>query len=286
MNFKNLFINAGNSLEDSENGENKKITETVYTCPKCQEKISKRRLREAFPCCRYYFRLSARLRLRLIVDRDSFLEFDRDFSSENLLDFPDYDEKLDKAKKKSGEKEAVITGKATIGGYLCCVFAMDSEFMMGSMGTVVGDKLTRLFEYATKQSLPVIGFTASGGARMQEGMLSLIQMAKVSGAVKRHSDSGNLYVTVLTNPTTGGVTASFAMLGDIILAEPKALIGFAGPRVIEQTTKKKLPEGFQKAEYLLNCGFVDDIVTRDCMKEYLEKLLMFHNAEKDVNVDE
>jgi acetyl-CoA carboxylase carboxyl transferase subunit beta len=156
---------------------------------------------------------------------------------------------------------------------------MDPYFMMGSMGCVVGEKITRIFEHATENNLPVIGFTVSGGARMQEGILSLMQMAKTSGAVKRHGDSGNLYITVLTDPTTGGVTASFAMEGDIIIAEPNALVGFAGPRVIEQTIRQKLPEGFQRAEFMLKNGFIDAIVPRNQQKEYIARLLSFHKSE-------
>lgn len=281
MNFKNFFKSAGNALEsEGPNGE-VQAPEITYTCPKCQSINKRRDLKDNFYCCpvcNYYMKLSPRLRLRLLVDKGSFVEHDRDFTSVNVLNFPDYDAKLEKARTKSGENEGILTGHATIGGYPCCVFAMHSDFMMGSMGTVLGDKLTRLFEYATENRLPVVGFTVSGGARMQEGMLSLVQMAKVSGAVKRHSDAGGLYIPILTNPTTGGVTASFAMLGDIILAEPKALIGFAGPRVVEQTTRKKLPEGFQSAESLRDCGFIDDIVPRSRCREVVRRLLMFHQS--------
>ncbi|MGL4606420.1 MAG: acetyl-CoA carboxylase carboxyltransferase subunit beta, partial [Eubacteriaceae bacterium] len=182
------------------------------------------------------------------------------------------------AKAFSHEKEGVITGTCKIFGYDACIFVMNSAFMMGSMGQVVGEKITRLFEYATEKKLPVIGFTVSGGARMQEGMLSLMQMAKTSGAVKKHSDHGNLYVVVLTDPTTGGVTASFAMEGDIILAEPEALIAFAGPRVIEQTIRQRLPKGFQRAEFLLEKGFIDQIIPRPLQKETLKKIISFHTV--------
>lgn len=283
MNFKDLFKSAGNDLEVHEIDETAHAPEITYTCPKCGTVNKKRDLRANFYCCpvcNYYMRISARLRLRLLVDKNSFVEHDRDVTSTNLLGFPEYDQKLAKAMQKSGENEGILTGHATVGGYPCCVFTMHPDFMMGSMGTVLGDKLTRLFEYATENRLPVIGFTVSGGARMQEGMLSLVQMAKVSGAIKRHSDAGNLYIPILTNPTTGGVTASFAMLGDIILAEPGALIGFAGPRVVEQTTRKKLPDGFQKAEYLLDCGFLDDIVSRSQCRPYICRLLMFHQKSR------
>ena len=178
-------------------------------------------------------------------------------------------------------KDAVITGVCTIGGLETCLGVMDSHFLMASMGSVVGEKLTRLFEYATRHKLPVILFTASGGARMQEGMFSLLQMAKVSGAVRRHSDAGLLYITVLTDPTTGGVTASFASLGDIILAEPRATIGFAGRRVIEGTIGEKLPDDFQSAEFLLAHGFCDKIVARNQMKHTLETLLRMHQRQGD-----
>ena len=187
---------------------------------------------------------------------------------------------MDRGRAVSGEEEGVVCGTAKIRHQRCAVFVMEPGFMMGSMGSVVGEKIARLFEYATAQNLPVVGFTASGGARMQEGILSLMQMAKTSGAVEQHSKSGGLYITVLTDPTTGGITASFAMLGDIILAEPNATIGFAGRRVIEQTTKKKLPEDFQKAEFLLEHGFVDAIVPRTELRGTLEKLLRQHSRKE------
>jgi len=212
----------------------------------------------------------------MIVDEDSFVEHDKNLVSKNILKFPDYDSKLKKAKDTSNEKEAVVCGVAKIKGMECALFVMNSEFMMGSMGVVVGEKVTRLFEYATQNRLSVVGFTVSGGARMQEGVLSLMQMAKTSCAVKRHNDTGLLYITVLTDPTTGGVTASFAMEGDIILAEPGALIAFAGPRVIEQTIKQKLPEGFQRSEFLLEKGFIDAIVERKALRDTLANILKLH----------
>ena len=200
--------------------------------------------------------------------------------SRDVLSFPGYDQKLRNAKLASREKEGVVCGAARIGGEPCALFVMDPNFMMGSMGTVVGEKIARLFEYAAQHSLPVVGYTVSGGARMQEGILSLMQMAKVSAALLRHSQAGNLYLTVLTDPTTGGVTASFAMDGDIILAEPGATIGFAGARVIEQTIRKKLPQGFQKAEFLLEHGFVDLIVPRGEQRETIARLLRLHRREE------
>ena len=222
----------------------------------------------------------------MTVDEGSFEEFDAEMTSTNIIDFPDYTRKLKNAKLNSGENESVITGKAVIGGCTAVLAVMNSQFMMGSMGTVTGEKITRAFEYATEQQLPVIVFTVSGGARMQEGILSLMQMAKTSAAVKRHSDAGLLYITVLTDPTTGGVTASFAMEGDIILSEPKALIGFAGPRVIEQTIRQKLPKDFQSAEFLLEKGFVVKVVPRSEMKETLTKLLVLHGSQPQVEPEE
>ena len=228
------------------------------------------------PECGFYYRLDARTRIKLIVDKNSFKELDAGLISKDFLEFPGYQEKLEKARKETGEEDAVVCGTATIAENECALFVMNSKFIMASMGSVVGEKITRLFEYATEHQLPVIGFTASGGARMQEGVISLMQMAKISGAVKNHSNAGLLYITVLTDPTTGGVTASFAMQGDIILAEPKALIGFAGRRVVEQTTKSQLPNNFQKAEFLLEHGFVDAIVSRSELRDVLAELLTIH----------
>lgn len=221
-------------------------------------------------------RLSARERIALLSDDSSFEEFDSDMTSSNILSFPDYDLKLKSAQLKSGENESVVTGVCRIGGSKTVLGAMDSGFMMGSMGTVTGEKITRAFEYATENRLPVVICTVSGGARMQEGILSLMQMAKTSGAVKRHSDAGLLYITVLTDPTTGGVTASFAMEGDIILSEPNALVGFAGPRVIEQTIRQKLPKDFQTAEFVEEKGFIDAVVPRKELKSAISKLLEMH----------
>ena len=228
------------------------------------------------PECGTYFRMRAVERLKATVDAGSFQEIDKKLKSKDPIKFPDYAQKLDKAEKASGLNEGVLCRTAKIEGNDTALFVMDSAFMMGSMGTVVGEKITRLFEKATAQNLPVVGFITSGGARMQEGIFSLMQMAKVSGAVKRHSEAGLLYIAVLTDPTTGGITASFAMQGDIIIAEPKALIGFAGQRVIEQTTGEKLPAGFQRAEFQLEHGFVDLIEERPRMTYTLAKLLALH----------
>ena len=214
------------------------------------------------------------------MHRKSADELFSEMRASDPLRFPGYSEKKAKAEKTSGEKESVITGEAVIDSARCALFAMDPFYMMGSMGSVTGEKITRLFEYAADNSLPVIGFTASGGARMQEGLLSLMQMAKTSAAVKRHSDKGLLYITVLTDPTTGGVTASFAMEGDIIISEPGATIGFAGKRVIEETTGKTLPKGFQTAEFLLEHGFLDIISERKEMKRLLSSLLKMHERKE------
>lgn len=246
-------------------------------CKGCKKEIKYSALKKnnmICPECGAYFRMNPSERIALICDE--FTECDKELTGKDVLQFPGYEKKLEESKKSSSCCEAVTCGYAKIGKCEAMVFVMNSEFMMGSMGSAVGEKITRLFESATKKGLPVIGFTASGGARMQEGIFSLMQMAKVSGAVKRHSDKGLLYITVLTDPTTGGVTASFAMEGDIIIAEPKALVGFAGARVIEQTTGEKLPAGFQRAEFILQHGFADMIVKREDLKEEISKILEIH----------
>lgn len=254
--------------------------EPEKNCPNCHKDIPISRLwANNLVCpCGYHFRMKARQRIGMIADKGSFTELYSDTVSDNPLGFPGYDEKLETARMASGEKEAVVCGTAEIGGRKACIFAMEPYFMMGSMGSAVGEKITSLFEYAIKARLPVIGFTVSGGARMQEGLLSLMQMAKTSAAVKRHSDAGLLYIAVLTDPTTGGVTASFAMEADIILAEPGATVGFAGARVIEQTTRKALPKGFQKAEFVLEHGFVDSIVPRSGQSKLLSNLMRLHGG--------
>lgn len=249
-------------------------------CPKCQEQIPYKTLVKGYytcPKCGKLLRIGARDRITMISDKGEFSEFAEDLHSIDFLSFPGYSEKLDKAAAQTGEKDAAVCGHTKINGNPCAVFAMDSRFIMASMGSVVGEKITRTFEYACKYRLPVIGFTASGGARMQEGIISLMQMAKCSAAVQKHSAEGNLYVTVLTDPTTGGVTASFAMQGDIILSEPKALIGFAGRRVVEQTTKTTLPDNFQSAEFLLEHGFIDAIVKREELRSTLGNILSLHS---------
>lgn len=249
-------------------------------CPNCHKEIPLSRLwaNDLVCPCGYHFRMKARQRIQMITDKGSFHELYSGVKADNPLNFPGYKEKMDTVRVASGEQEAVVCGTAMIGKQKCCLFVMEPYFMMGSMGSAVGEKITSLFEYAIQYRLPVIGFTVSGGARMQEGLLSLMQMAKTSAAVKRHSDDGLLYIAVLTNPTTGGVTASFAMEADIILAEPGATVGFAGARVIEQTTRKSLPEGFQTSEFVLEHGFVDSIVQRQSQKKYLTELLKMHNG--------
>lgn len=228
--------------------------------------------------CGMHFKVSAYERIRMTLDDGEFEEYNKHITTNDPLNFPKYSDKIIKLQSKTGLIDGIITGKGKIYDIVTMIAVMDSSFLMGSMGTAVGEKLTRLFERATAEKLPIIVFTASGGARMQEGIFSLMQMAKVSAAVARHNNSGLLYITVLTDPTTGGVTASFAMQGDIILAEPKALIGFAGPRVIEQTIGEKLPDGFQKSEFLLKHGFIDAVVSRDKLKQTLGDILKLHSV--------
>ena len=277
--FQRIFQN-NNDLPDID-ALIKKTENYILTCKSCNVETPKHQLLKnnmICPKCGTYFRIGGRERIRLLCDKKSFTEMFDEFESVDFLDFPNYSDKLEKSRKTTGEKDAVVCGTALLNGIKFDVFAMDARFMMASMGSVLGEKITSIFEYATVNHLPVVGFTASGGARMQEGIISLMQMAKVSGAVKRHSNAGNLYVTVLTDPTTGGCTASFAMQGDIILAEPKALIGFAGRRVVEQTTKSRLPDNFQSAEFLLDHGFVDAIVPREKLRDTLSNLLKIHSG--------
>lgn len=250
-------------------------------CNKCGAAILTEEVKSAgyiCPKCQGYFRVHAYERIRMTVDEDSFEEWEKDMEFVNPLEFRGYEEKVKSLKEKTGLSEAVVTGKASIEGNPAVIAVCDGRFLMASMGQVVGEKITRAVERATKEQLPVIIFACSGGARMQEGIVSLMQMAKTAAALKRHSDAGLLYVSVLTDPTTGGVTASFAMLGDVILAEPKALIGFAGPRVIEQTIGERMPKGFQRSEFLLEHGFIDRIVERKEMRTVLENILQMHHT--------
>lgn len=271
--------------EDTKQGKKNHVnipSDLLFKCPRCQQVTFMDEFKNNNSVCTkcgYHARLTARERLEITADKGSFVEYDVDMTSENPIDFPGYDAKVKGLQVKTGLKEAVITGECTIRGRKCVIGIMDSHFMMASMGSVVGEKITRAFERAIEKQLPVILFTASGGARMQEGMISLIQMAKTSAAVGKHSEAGLLYITVLTDPTTGGVTASFASLGDIIIAEPKVLVGFAGRRVIEDTIKQRLPDEFQSAEFLMEHGFVDMIVERTKMRKTLSTLLKLHTME-------
>ena len=251
-------------------------------CRFCGGLIYKKEMDEFQICpkCGGHFRISAAERLAITCDEGSFEELDANMMAKNPMDYPDYDKLLEKIRDKSGLKDGVLTGLCRINGYKTVIAVMDSNFMMGSMGSVVGEKITRAIERATQLKLPIVIFTCSGGARMHEGIISLMQMAKTSAAVKRHNDAGLLYVTVATDPTTGGVSASFANLGDIILAEPKAIMGFAGRRVIEGTINEKLPDDFQTAEFQLSHGFVDKIVNRRDMKDALTTIFKLHNIKK------
>ncbi|MDS1029115.1 acetyl-CoA carboxylase, carboxyltransferase subunit beta [Bacillota bacterium LX-D] len=262
-------VNVSNTVQES----------PFEKCPGCKEILIQKELQQNYrvcPRCGYHFRLTAWERIDQVTDENSFVEFNGDFVSQNPLNFPDYEDKLKEAMEKSNLNEAVVTGEGRINGRKVILCVMDSHFMMGSMGVIVGEKICLAIEKAIAAQLPLIIFTASGGARMQEGILSLMQMAKTSAMLKKFSQEKLLYITVLTDPTTGGVTASFASLGDIIIAEPNALIGFAGPRVIEQTIRQKLPDGFQKSEFLLEKGFVDLIVPRKKLKTRLAEIVELH----------
>ncbi len=260
--------------------ERPNVPEGIMTkCPKCGKVIYTKLLVKNYKMCDecgYNFKVSAHERFAMILDDAELIEYDKHLTTRDPLDFPGYGDKLVKTQTQTGLVDGLVTGKGRISKVPVYLGVMDASFFLGSMGTAIGEKLARLFERAASDNMPVIIFTASGGARMQEGIFSLMQMAKVSAAVAKHSQAGLLYITVLTDPTTGGVTASFAMLGDIILAEPGALIGFAGPRVIQQTIGQKLPEGFQRAEFLLEHGFIDEIVPRDQLKQTLSDLLRLH----------
>lgn len=288
MRLQNMFKKTGERENPVRKGRLRRRPEApeglLKKCNKCGAAIlSEEVINGAYICpkCHGYFRVPAYKRIEMIADEGSFEEWDMDLDGmdgpPDPLQFKGYSEKIKKLREQTGLKEAVVTGRVKINGKQAVIGVCDGRFMMASMGYAVGEKITRAVERATNENLPVILFTCSGGARMQEGIISLMQMEKTSAALKRHSDAGLLYVTVLTDPTTGGVTASFAMLGDIIIAEPQALIGFAGPRVIEQTIGEKLPEGFQRAEFLLEHGFVDQIVKRENMKPVLGRILKMHD---------
>lgn len=254
-------------------------SEVTIECPECKSTLKDKLLKKNYfvcPNCNHYFAMTARQRINMIADADSFKEHDSRMRTQNPLDFPDYMDKIGAMQKKTGLEDAIVTGTIRINGIKAAVGVLDGRFLMGSMGTVVGEKIALLAEYATKKKLPLIIFSASGGARMQEGLFSLMQMVKTSAAVERYKNSGRLFISCLTNPTTGGVSASYASLGDIIIAEPGALICFAGPRVIEQTIHQTLPEGFQHAEFLLEHGMLDMVVERSEMKDMLYRLLKMH----------
>ena len=278
--FKKTKIISRIQSHSSVHGPRPEVPEGLLRkCNKCGAAIIAEEVkRDGYICpkCGGYFRVHAYRRIQMVADPDTFEEWDHDLTGGNPMHYRGYEEKVHALQEKTGLQEAVVTGKCRINGKETVLAVCDGRFMMSSMGWAVGEKITRAVENATEKRLPVIIFACSGGARMQEGITSLMQMAKTSAALKRHSDAGLLYVSVLTEPTTGGVTASFAMLGDVILAEPGALIGFAGPRVIEQTIHQKLPKGFQRAEFLLEHGFIDDIVKRENLKETLGKILTFH----------
>ena len=282
--WKELFKKTSDTEQTEEKTSAPSVPQGLWMkCPKCGEMIYKEDVVGASyvcPKCGGYFRMKAKTRIKLVADKDSFQEWYTDFPLCNPLDYPEYEEKLAALKEKTHLDEAVCIGEARIENSPVVLGVCDARFLMGSMGHTVGEKITGAFEEATKRKLPVVLFCCSGGARMQEGIVSLMQMAKTSAAVKKHSDAGLLYIPVLTDPTTGGVTASFAMLGDIILAEPGALIGFAGPRVIAQTIHQKLPEGFQKAEFLVEHGILDGIVKREVLKQTLSGLLKLHERQK------
>ena len=248
-------------------------------CPKCGEVVYRDDVKAhgyVCPKCEGYFRIGTRTRIRMVADTGTFQEWFTDLETENPLEYPGYEEKIANLQEKTKLHEAVTVGKCMVNGLETVLGVCDARFLMGSMGYVVGEKITRAFERATEEKLPVVLFTSSGGARMQEGIVSLMQMAKTSAAIRKHSEAGLFYLPILTDPTTGGVTASFAMLGDVILAEPGALIGFAGPRVIAQTIGQKLPEGFQRAEFLVEKGMIDGVVERQELKETVWKLLKIH----------
>lgn len=264
--------------------ENRDMPEGIWVkCDRCGEILFNKELDKNYKVCKkcgFHFRLTAFERIKITIDEGSFKELDAGLLPVNPFNLPDYEKKLAVARKNSGLNEAVVTGEGTIGGHPVVLVVMDTSFMMASMGTVVGEKITRAIEAAIDGMKPLVIFSASGGARMQEGILSLMQMPKTVAALAKLGEAGLLYISVLTDPTTGGVSASFSALGDIIIAEPGALIGFAGPRVIEQTIRQKLPEGFQRAEFLKQHGFVDIIVPRAQLRETLASLLELHHREE------
>lgn len=282
--LKHMFKKTAVLFQDREDRNQEKKEPSApeglwLKCPKCGEVVYRDDVKAhgyVCPKCEGYFRIGTRTRIRMVADQGTFQEWFTDLETENPLEYPGYEEKIADLQEKTKLHEAVTVGKCMVNGLETVLGVCDARFLMGSMGYVVGEKITRAFERATEEKLPVVLFTSSGGARMQEGIVSLMQMAKTSAAIRKHSEAGLFYLPVLTDPTTGGVTASFAMLGDVILAEPGALIGFAGPRVIAQTIGQKLPEGFQRAEFLVEKGIIDGVVERQELKETVWKLLNIH----------
>ncbi len=280
---KSKYVTVKRSEKDKIEHKKQQKDDRLWTrCPGCNELIYNKKLTENMmvcPKCSHHFRLTARKRMEITVDKGSLTEFTAGIHTKNILDFPEYEEKYEKAKKETGLEEAVIVGKAAIDSYPVIIVVMDFYFMGGSMGSVVGEKITLAMEKSLETGIPLIIFSTAGGARMQEGMFSLMQMAKTSAAVKKLDEARILFISVMTDPTSGGVTASFASLGDIIIAEPGALIAFAGPRVIKQTISTQLPEGFQRAEFLLEHGMIDMVVNRMEMRDKLSRILKFHAVE-------
>lgn len=280
MEISDIFKKKKNRLDKLRRTRRKVDAEETLECKRCHGKFSKSVLKNnnmICPDCNKYFSMSAEERIRSIADEKTFKEHLKGMYSVNPIDFLDYDKVIEKNKNKSKRDEAVITGVCKINGIKCAIAVMESQFMMGSMGTVVGERISAITEIAGKHNLPLIIFSASGGARMQEGMFSLMQMAKTSTVIEKYKENGGLFLSVYTNPTTGGVSASFAALGNILIAEPDALICFAGPRVIEQTIGEKLPEGFQHSEFLLKSGMLDMIVERQDLKDTIYRILVIHN---------
>lgn len=274
--FKSRRIRTNKDLTKKEVPEN-----LIKNCEVCHKNVPYEDMMNNLyvcPNCSHHLKISARERIRQLTDKSTFRELDKNLESSNEDDFPGYTKKLDKSKKSTGLHEAVVTGVGRINGEKIALVVMDSNFMMGSMGQIVGEKITRITEYATRRRLPLLISCTSGGARMQEGIMSLMQMAKTSAALKKFSDEGGFYISLLTHPTTGGVSASFAMLGDIIISEPNALVGFAGKRVIENTINETLPKEFQRAEFLLEKGFIDMVVDRTEMKKTIYELIMLHKG--------
>ena len=285
--LEDLFktVKSRMNIETAENKKGKVNIpfDVLFKCLRCQNVVFMEefeRNKKVCAACGYHARISARERIELTVDKGSFTEYDPHMQSCNPIEFPDYEKKIAAMREATGLNDGVVTGECSIRSQKCVMIVMDSRFMMSSMGSVAGEKITRAFERATRQALPVVAFTASGGARMQEGIISLMQMAKTSGAVARHNDAGLLYITVWTDPTTGGVMASFASLGDIIIAEPKVLVGFAGRRVIEGTIRQRLPDDFQSAEFMLQHGQADMIVSRTEMRRTIANLLRIHSQQQ------